>query len=215
MKKKKGLKILTNYYYSENPDVVHQERQWNFNLLDNELRFITDNGVFSKRTVDFGSRTLLSALEKNQLLGRLSGTLLDVGCGYGPLGLAIAKKYPQLKVDMIDVNQLALDLAKRNAELNDINNVNIFASNIYEHVSCVDYDAIVSNPPIRAGKQVVHAILEGAVNHLKNEGTLTVVIQKKQGANSAKKKMEEVFGNCQLIARNKGYQILQSYKESK
>lgn len=206
---------MANYYYSENPDVVHQERQWNFNLLDNELHFITDNGVFSKRTVDFGSRTLLSALKKAQLLDRSSGTLLDVGCGYGPLGLAIAKRYPQLKVDMTDVNQLALELAKRNAKLNNIDNVKIFASDVYDNVQRTDYDVIISNPPIRAGKRVVHAILEGAVNHLKSKGTLIVVIQKKQGANSAKKKMEEVFGNCQLIARNKGYQILQSYKESK
>lgn len=206
---------MTNYYYSENPDIEHQERQWSFSLLGNNLRFITDNGVFSKRTVDFGSRTLLAAVEHIQLFDQISGSILDVGCGYGPIGLALAKRYPKLKVDMVDVNQLALELAKRNAELNQIDNANIFTSDVYEQVQCTDYSAIISNPPIRAGKQIVHSILEGADHHLKNNGTLTVVIQKKQGANSAKKKMEEVFGNCQLIDRNKGYQILQSRKELK
>lgn len=210
--KEKGRKILTNYYYSENPDIEHQERKWNFNLLGNEFHFVTDNGVFSKRTVDFGSRTLLEALEESHLLDEMDGKVLDVGCGYGPIGLAIAKKYPQLEVDMVDVNNLALDLAKENAETNGIHNVNIFASNVYQQIIPTDYSAIVSNPPIRAGKKVVHEILEGAFDHLKDGGTLTVVIQKKQGAPSAKKKMEEVFGNCQMIARNKGYQILQSKK---
>lgn len=203
---------MTNYYYSENPDIEHQERKWNFNLLGNEFRFVTDNGVFSKRTVDFGSRTLLEALEESHLFDEMDGKVLDVGCGYGPIGLAIAKKYPQLEVDMVDVNNLALDLAKENAGTNGIHNVNIFASNVYQQIIPTDYSAIVSNPPIRAGKKVVHEILEGAFDHLKDGGTLTVVIQKKQGAPSAKKKMEEVFGNCQMIARNKGYQILQSKK---
>lgn len=212
--KEKGRKILTNYYYSEHPDVEHQERRWKFSLLGNEFQFVTDNGVFSKRTVDFGSRTLLSALEATSKFENLQGTVLDVGCGYGPIGLAIAKRYPQLKVEMVDVNHLALDLAKENAKSNEINNVDIFASDIYAQVDKSDYQAIVSNPPIRAGKKIVHQILEGAFDHLQIGGTLTVVIQKKQGAPSAKKKMEEVFGNCEMIARNKGYQILQSQKES-
>lgn len=205
---------MTNYYYSEHPDVEHQERRWNFDLLGNEFYFVTDNGVFSKRTVDFGSRTLLDALEATGMFENLQGTVLDVGCGYGPIGLALAKRYSQLTVEMVDVNHLALDLAKENATLNEINNVDIFASDVYTQVDKKDYQAIVSNPPIRAGKKIVHQILEGAFDHLQAGGTLTVVIQKKQGAPSAKKKMEEVFGNCQMIARNKGYQILQSQKES-
>lgn len=205
---------MTNYYYSENPDVKHQVRDWNFELMGNQFQFETDNGVFSKHTVDFGSRTLLNALEKSQTLSDFHGKLLDVGCGYGPLGLAIAKKYPQAKVEMVDVNNLALELAKKNAQLNQIQNAVIYQSNVYDQVQAHDFDAIISNPPIRAGKKIVHQILSGAAEHLVENGTLTIVIQKKQGAASAKKKMEEVFGNCQLIMRNKGYQILQSMKEN-
>lgn len=203
---------MTNYYYSENPEINRQQRQWNFELMGNQLHFTTDNGVFSKRTVDFGSRTLLEALMRTNQLANLKGAILDVGCGYGPIGLAIAKANPKLHVDMIDVNELALDLARQNAHQNHLDNVGIFTSNVYDQVKKTDYEMIISNPPIRAGKEVVHSILSGAYDHLKTGGFLTIVIQKKQGAPSAEKKMKAVFGNCQLILRNKGYQILQSQK---
>ena len=204
---------MANYYYSKNPDVKHQERDWNFELLGNQLKFITDNGVFSKNTVDFGTRVLLNALEKNNELINKS-KILDVGCGYGPIGLAIAKKYPQAHVDMVDVNELALELAKKNANINEINNVSIYSSDVFDNITSNDYQMIISNPPIRAGKKVVHTILNDAFDHLAEDGLLTIVIQKKQGAASAKKKMETVYGNCQLIARDKGYQILQSKKKN-
>lgn len=200
---------MTNYYFTQNPDVVHQEKNWHFNLYERDFIFTTDNGVFSKSTVDFGSRLLLEALKDHNL----SGKLLDVGCGYGPLGLALAAKFPTLTVDMVDVNLLALQLANKNAQQNGITNVNIFESDGYQAVVANDYNAIITNPPIRAGKQVVHRILEEAKAHLALEGTLTIVIQKKQGAPSAKKKMEEVFGNCEVLLKNKGYFILQSTKK--
>ena len=203
---------MTNYYYSENPEVTHQERHWNFELLGNNFQFTTDNGVFSKRTIDFGSRTLLKALaQKDQLTG-VKGKILDVGCGYGPIGLALAKKYPQLQVDMVDVNELALSLARQNAIANKVQNVKIFTSNVYQNIKDDDYTMIISNPPIRAGKKIVYEILTGAYAHLAINDFLTVVIQKKQGAPSAKKKMTEIFDNCKMIFRNKGYQVLQSQK---
>lgn len=203
---------MTNYYYSENPDIKHQERTWNFELMGNHFQFVTDNGVFSKSTVDFGSRTLLRALMETGQLKTMEGNVLDVGCGYGPIGLAIAKKYPQLHVDMVDVNELALELARKNALNNQIENVTIFSSNVYDNVTANDYQMIISNPPIRAGKKIVHQILEEAKDHLAPNGYLTIVIQKKQGAPSAKQKMMTVFGNCDLIFRDKGYQILQSQR---
>ena len=114
---------------------------------------------------------------------------------------------------MVDVNELALSLATKNAAANQIKNVNIWSSDQYQTVTAKDYDAIITNPPIRAGKEVVHGILSQAKDHLVVGGTLTAVLQKKQGAPSAKKKLEEVFGNCQVHKKDKGYFILQSIKE--
>lgn len=204
---------MTNYYYTENPDVQHDEKTWNFTLLEHDLNFTTDNGVFSKSRVDFGSCVMLDTLAENEAELLAQAKILDVGCGYGPIGLALAKKWPANHVDMVDVNNLAMDLARKNAHNNGISNVSIFPSNQYEGVTTTNYDFVLTNPPIRAGKPVVHGILSGAYDHLKVGGRLVVVIQKKQGAPSAQKKMTEVFGNCQVLKKNKGYFILEAVKE--
>ena len=200
---------MTNYYFTKNPDVIHDEKEWTFELLNNEFKFTTDNGVFSKKTVDFGSRVLLNAFAQQEII---AGNILDVGCGYGPIGLAIAKDQPERQIDMTDVNELALELAKKNAGINKITNVSIFESAAYDNVTKTDYATIVTNPPIRAGKNVVHDILSGAFDHLKVGGQLFAVLQKKQGAGSAQKKMTDVFGNCEIILKDKGYYILMSVK---
>lgn len=192
-------------YYEDNQDLSHDFQTLTVELLGQSMRFKTDRGVFSKNGIDYGSRVLLENYQPES-----AKSLLDVGCGYGTLGLTLAKKF-DLDVTMVDVNSRALDLCRQNAIDNAVSNSKIELSNIYESVS-EKYDAIISNPPIRAGKEVVHEILAGAFGHLNDGGHLTTVIQKKQGAPSAQKKMEEVFGNCQLVARDKGYFILRSYK---
>ncbi|WP_318767092.1 class I SAM-dependent methyltransferase [Lactiplantibacillus carotarum] len=201
---------MTNYYYTHNPEVVHDEKQWNFEIFNHQFKFTTDNGVFSKRTVDYGSRTLLSAFDPTALP---AGAILDLGTGYGPIGMALAYQSPERTVDMVDVNELALSLARKNTALNQITNVNVFTSDVYEQVTATNYAAIVTNPPVRAGKRVVEEMLTGALPRLVVGGTLTVVLQKKQGAPSAKKLMQATFGNCQIIKKDKGYYILQSIKE--
>ncbi len=128
------------------------------------------------------------------------------------MGLAYGKAYPELSIEMIDVNERALVLALENAEKNGIKNVDIHESNLYDAVKKTQYEIIISNPPIRAGKTLVHTILEKAFDYLAENGQLVIVIQKKQGAPSAQKKMEEVFGNCERIQWDKGYWILVSTK---
>ena len=201
---------MSNHYYTKNPETESKETSWTFPLRDREFRFISDSGVFSKRTVDFGSHLLIESFRLNE---EVAGDILDVGCGYGPMGLALAHAYPARLVEMVDVNERALSLARRNAEANNIRNVKVYESNTYDQVPQErQFAAIVSNPPIRAGKQVVHCILSEAHTHLLLGGTLTVVIQKKQGAPSAQQKMLDVFGNVAVIARDKGYWIIQSVK---
>lgn len=200
---------MSDHYYTNQPHAAHDFTEFDFELKGHRLHFITDSGVFSRNTIDYGSRVLIESFSPTDLP---EGPFLDVGCGYGPIGLTLAATTERF-VEMIDVNQRAVDLAQRNAGRNHIENVAIHESNIYEDVNETAYAAILSNPPIRAGKKVVHTILSDAYPLLKVGGTLTVVIQKKQGAPSAEKKMKEVFGNCEILTKDKGYYILQSVKE--
>ena len=192
-------------YYAENPDAAHDIHELRVELLGHKMTFFTDAGVFSKKMVDFGSQLLLKCLEINE-----GETVLDVGCGYGPLGISLVKAYG-VQATMVDINNRALDLARQNAERNKVE-ARIFQSNIYEQVEGT-FDHVISNPPIRAGKQVVHEIIEKSRDFLKDGGDLTIVIQKKQGAPSAKSKMKDVFGNCEIVKKDKGYYILRSVKE--
>lgn len=201
---------MADHYYTNKPSAVSKEVAWTYTLKGHEFKFVTDQGVFSKKTVDFGSRLLIETLDLKELV---DGPILDVGCGYGPMGLSLAKADPERQVEMVDVNERALGLAKQNASNNRISTVDIHVSDVYDQVKGKDFAAIVSNPPIRAGKEVVHSILTGAYHYLKEGGSLTVVIQKKQGAPSAKAKMEETFGNAEVIAKDKGYWIIQSIKQ--
>jgi len=195
------------HYFTNNEQAKSDEKEFQVDVLGKKFKFITDIGVFSKGELDFASRLLIETFDS---LG-LVGDILDVGCGYGAIGTTLASKRPEDSIHMVDVNLRAIDLAKRNAILNRIENVNVYESNCYEGVN-QKFSHIVSNPPIRAGKKVVHQILEEAINHLEDEGTLTIVIGKQHGAASAQKKMAEIFGNVEMIERKKGFWILHSVK---
>lgn len=200
---------MAEQYFTENPTVDHDEHHVNYHLDGINLNLTTDAGVFSKNRVDYGSGVLIEQMLDQDLPG---GNILDVGCGYGPIGLFAAKKWPDRQVDMVDVNERAMDLARRNAAANGAGNVNIFASDRYQEVSG-QYAMIVTNPPIRAGKAIWSSILSEAKEHLTDGGILLVVIQKKQGAPSAKKLMAASLGNCEILTRDKGYYILKSVKK--
>ncbi|KRM71501.1 class I SAM-dependent methyltransferase [Lacticaseibacillus brantae] len=194
------------HYYTNDPDLAHDESQFDFDLAGRTLHFTTDNGVFSKRTIDYGSRVLIDAVIGESLP---AGNILDVGTGYGPIGLALASHYPDRTVVMSDVNERALALAKRNAEANQISNVEILESAAYEAITG-QYGVVVTNPPIRAGKDVVSAIIAGAADFLTPGGQLYVVIQKKQGAPSALKLMQATYADAEILKKDRGYYILKA-----
>lgn len=196
---------MTKMYFAENPDAEHDIHELNVQLLGQNMTFLTDAGVFSKKMIDYGSQALLKCLDFHK-----QESVLDVGCGYGVLGLTLVKARA-VEATLVDINQRALDLACKNAERNQVL-ATIFQSNLYQNIEG-RFHHIISNPPIRAGKQVVHEVITGSYTHLLDGGDLTIVIQKKQGAPSAKAKMEEVFGNCEILKKDKGYYILRSRKE--
>ena len=195
-------------YFTENPTSQHDEHIIDYQVNGIDLKFTTDAGVFSKLRVDYGSGVLI---KKMLDVDFPQNNILDVGTGYGPIGLFAAKFWPKQTVEMIDVNERGLNLAKKNAELNHIDNVTIFVSDVYSNIAPEKkYGLIVTNPPIRAGKKVVSNILSGAKNHLVIDGVLLVVIQKKQGEPSARKLLTKTFGNCTILKRDKGYYVLQA-----
>lgn len=196
-----------SHYYSEEQTVASHESTIDFNMGSHSLKLTTDAGVFSKGGVDFGSKLLVQTFLDDVQPERI----LDVGCGYGTMGLMVANHLPESTVHMVDVNTRALALSERNAVTNKINNAMIYKSDGLNEVT-EQFDAVITNPPIRAGKDVVHRILSDSYNILEHRGALYVVIQKKQGMPSARKKMDEVFGNVTVLKKDKGYYILKSVK---
>lgn len=192
------------HYYTENDDLISEPEQFIFNYRGKALTFVSDNGVFSKKMIDYGSRVLLEAIS----IDSNKKTLLDVGCGYGTFGIALKSVYPFLEIDMVDVNDRALNLARENLKLNNMS-ANVYLSNTYDKVEN-KYDLIVTNPPIRAGKEIVTKILVESKKYLNLNGEIWVVIQKKQGAPSAKKNLESVFKKVDIVKRDKGYYILRA-----
>jgi 16S rRNA (guanine1207-N2)-methyltransferase len=199
---------LSDHYYTKQPTAASDRHTIEETLRGKRYTFITEAGVFSRREVDFGSKLLIEALELAP-----GADVLDVGCGYGPIGLAAAALASDGRVTLVDVNERAVATAKENAERLGIRNVRILQSDRFEALGDETFDVIVTNPPIRAGKSIVHSIFEGAYDRLRPGGSLWIVIQKKQGAPSAYEKLEELFGNVREVTKNKGYRILQSIKE--
>lgn len=170
-------------------------------ILDKNFSFYTDNGVFSKDKLDFGTRTFL----ENLPISELHGDILDVGCGYGPIGIVLAK-LTSAKITMCDVNKRALHLAERNAKENKVD-VTILESDCYQNIGDKKFQYIVTNPPIRAGKKIVYEILMEARNHLAENGKLFLVVRKDQGAKSMISDLKEYY-NVDVIAKNKGFFII-------
>lgn len=200
--------MLTDHYYSRHVEAESKPMYWEEDLRGHRLHFKTDQGVFSKKAVDFGSKLLVNLFEEPEI----AGPILDVGCGYGPIGLTIAKSFPTRTIHMVDVNERALALAKENASNNKLTNAVIYESDRLQQVKEKNFTAIITNPPIRAGKKVVHDIFTQSYHHLTNEGSLWVVIQKKQGAPSAQQKLQEIFHSVEIFDKKKGYYILKAKK---
>ena len=188
-----------SHYFTNDINLKHNVDKKNVVINGKEFTFFTDNGVFSKKGLDFGTRTLLESLPEE-----LKGDILDFGCGYGPIGIYLKKNY-DCEVDMLDINERSISLAKKNADLNNAE-VNIFLSDIYSNVN-KKYDYIVTNPPIRVGKQILYKILFDAKDYLKENGKIYLVINKDQGAKSLMKDLANSY-KVSLVNKNKGFSVI-------
>ena len=200
------------HYYTQNPECKEQDISFSVEVFGKEFQFITNSGVFSKHGLDFGSRLLIETFIRNH--EKKTARILDFGCGYGPVGIIIRSFFPDLHITLADINRRALEAAAKNMIQNKVPAADCLMvetdgfSNIFDQ-----YDCILTNPPIRAGKQTVFMIYEEAYRHLNPKGKLYVVIQKKQGAPSTMEKLNLLFGNCEILERKSGYHILCSVKE--
>lgn len=190
------------HYYTNNPSSKSNEKEIEYKINETTIKLITDNGVFSKAHVDFATNFML-----NTIYDEVKGDVLDLGCGYGVIGIIVGRSSKVNKVTMCDINQRALDLAKRNAENNKLKNYEVVESDGFVNIKD-KYDTIITNPPIRAGKAVIYKMYEESKEHLKENGALYLVINKKHGAPSTITYLESLFENVEVMDKKAGFNVI-------
>ena len=197
-----------NHYYSKTQeDIESNPSYYQFNFKNESFKFKTDNGVFSKDYIDYGSFVMLKEFKPNDI----DLPILDMGSGYGPIGIVVSRLFKR-HVVMSEINERAYNLSLENIENNNAD-CECYNSDLFEKIEGMKFSSVITNPPIRAGKNVVYAIYDGAYKQLETNGELWVVIQKKQGAPSSKEHIENLFGNCEIVSRDRGYYILKATKK--
>lgn len=197
-----------SHYFENDKNLKSEIRELSYKYNSSFFIFYSDNGVFSKNNIDYGSRLLIETYLKENDINEKS--VLDVGCGYGFLGIMISR-VTNSYVEMIDINKRAVHLTNMNIKRYKDFKGKTYVSNVYENVEG-KYDIIITNPPIRIGKEKLLEILIGAFDHLEDNGLLYYVIRKDQGALSIKKILEENGINVEVINKDKGYFIYRAKK---
>lgn len=191
-------------HYFENDSSLKSAKK-DLTLVKNSEKYVftTDIGVFSNKSFDYGSTLLLKEVMKHYKVG----DILDLGAGYGYIGIVLARTYTHAHVTMVDINERAVELTKINIAQNNVKNATALVSDGYKALANKQYSYIVINPPIKAGKKVYYPFFKEAKNYLTQDGTLMFVMKKKHGAKSAAKYVLEQFGNCTLLKKDAGYYI--------
>ncbi len=202
------------HYFDSKPTTESKPKEITFRMNGIDFSFTTDCSVFSKTQLDFGSELLLKTAIvdlSNKIITGMS--ILDLGCGYGPIGTILKRVFPPISITMVDINERAVLLAKENAQKNLVKFADIRISDGFSEIQ-EQFDVVLTNPPIRAGKKTVFLFYEESFRHLNPNGILYVVIQKKQGAPSSVDRLKELFGNCEVMEKDGGYWILKSAKQT-
>jgi 16S rRNA (guanine1207-N2)-methyltransferase len=196
-----------SHYFDANPAAGHAPRLIEVRLAGHDFVFETDQAVFSRNRLDFGSSLLLETIITT--LGRKTGRLLDLGCGYGAVGIVLKRVLPALDVTLCDINERAVALARANALRNQARFLEIVVSDALRDVAG-PFDIIATNPPIRAGKQTVYRFFAEAAERLRPQGVLYVVMRKQQGAPSALNRLRQLFAEAAVIERSAGYWVIRA-----
>lgn len=191
------------HYFTNDENLKSEIKRVDTVIHSTSYYFYTDNGVFSKGELDFGTELLLKTFEYNYPQEK---TLLDMGCGCGPIGIYASKL--GFAVDMSDVNKRAIHLSKMSLKEQDLK-ANVFESDAYENINN-KYDYIVSNPPIRVGKEKLYEIIMGAKDYLNDNGELWIVVRKQQGAESLIRDMKEIYNSVEVVIKKKGFYIVKA-----
>ncbi|MBU9720234.1 MULTISPECIES: class I SAM-dependent methyltransferase [Bacillaceae] len=198
---------MADHYYTDKPNVESKRERISETLRGETLHFLVDRGVFSKSGIDYGSKLLIESF----MPPSIPGPVVDVGCGWGPIGITAARMMPDRLIEMVDINERAIELSTLNGDLNNVKNIKVFQNDLLSDFKG-QYAAIITNPPIRAGKHVVFNLYEQAYSLLLGDGELWIVIQKKQGAPSTMKKLEELGFEVEIVEKSKGYFIIKGKK---
>ncbi|MCI5714617.1 MAG: methyltransferase [Firmicutes bacterium] len=179
-------------------------------FLAKPYTFKSCSDIFSKDTFDYGSTLLLKTVIDKV---KLDGNVLDVGCGYGIIGIMLKIYFPNINITCLDINTTAVQLTQENAKRQNVN-ITALESNLYDNISN-KYKHIVTNPPIKAGKENLFNVVTKGYDVLENNGTITLVIKKKHGMESLKNHIQSIFGNVEVLKKDKGYYILHATKQAK
>lgn len=188
-------------YFDNDKNIKSERKLIKFNFNNKDFSIYSDNGVFSKDRFDYGTRVLLNSVD----IDKLSGNVLDLGCGLGVVGIILGTFNKGINIDMVDINERAIDLAKNNLVLNNVK-ANVFVSDIYSNIDN-KYDFIITNPPIRAGKNVIRGFLLGSYDYLKDDGILYFVMRKDHGVKSMIKELSVKF-NTSIVNKDKGFYVV-------
>ncbi len=199
---------MIHYYAEKPPSKPHARKIISDFIRGVSVEFIVEPPVFSVNRIDPGSKLLIEVAQIPS-----NAIILDMGCGYGVIGITLAKVFPDIKVYMVDINRKAVELSKINAKINGVQDrIIVLQGNLYEPVKDVKFDVILSNPPITAGFSIVEKLIKESFKYLKPKGSMQLVVKK--GIDRVRRMLMNIYGNIEILASKKGYKVLKSIKQA-